>query len=363
MASMRFYSYSPSLERKINRLLQRKRPITLATLSFSSPFLLAPMAAIGNAPFRLLMQELGSGGSISEFISCQGILHANRRTKQMLKIHPREENVGIQIFGQDPEKMAQAALLAQEQGPNFIDINLGCPVRRVVGRGAGAALLKDPLALGKYLEPIKRVLHLPLSIKIRMGWDTQCINGDEICHVAQESGVALVSIHGRTRSQGYGGKANWDYIEWLASQTPLPLIGNGDLHRPLQVRECWKKTHCSALMIARGCLRNPFIFLESYLEEGEELSFSAKDHFEVLQRYRYYVCESFEQQSVQMVQVRKLILWFASGFPCAREFRSRLFSWKTLNDLMNYTEDYFTHLGETSKSIDYSQDFMMSGHG
>ena len=360
---MSFYSYSPSLERKINRLLQRKRPIALNTLSFSSPFLLAPMAAIGNAPFRLLMQELGSGGSISEFISCQGILHGNRRTRQMLRINPLEKNVGIQLFGQDSDKMAQAALLAQEQAPSFIDINLGCPVRRVISKGAGAALLKDPVSLGKYLETIKKVLNLPLTIKIRMGWDSQCINGDEVCHVAQESGVTLVSIHGRTRSQGYGGKSNWDYIEWLSSQTPLPLIGNGDLHQPQQVRECWKKTHCSALMIARGCLRNPFIFLESYLEEGEELEFSAKDHFEVLQRYQLYVSESFPQESVQMVQIRKLILWFASGFPNAREFRSELFSWKTLKDLMNYTEDYFTHLGEKRKSIDYAQDFMMSGHG
>ena len=358
---MGLYSFSGPLKSKIERLLGRKR--SPEGLNFSSPFLLAPMAAIGNAPFRLLMQELGSGGSISEFISCNGLLHNNRRTQQMLYIDHQEQNVGLQLFGEDPEKMARAAQIAQEQGPEFIDINLGCPVRKIVGKGAGAALLKDPKSLGKYLEAIKKVLHLPLTIKIRTGWDADGINGDEICHVARESGVSWVSIHGRTRAQGYRGQADWNYVEWLADQTPLPLIGNGDLHQAHQVRERWRKTRCQALMVARGCLRNPFIFLESYLEDGEEIIFTASDHWEVLQRYRGHVCNFFERESVQIVQIRKLILWFASGFTGAADFRSELFDWKSLNELMNYAEDFFMGLGNSCKFINYNQDFMMSGHG
>ena len=363
---MGLYSYSHSLQSKIGQFAWNANapsPLTPGHLQFSSPFLLAPMAAIGNAPFRLLMQELGAGGSISEFVSCNGILHYNRRTEQMLRIDPGEKNVGIQLFGADPQHMAQAAQVAQQHNPQFIDINLGCPVRKVVGKGAGAALLKNPMELGHYLEAIKKVLQVPLTIKIRMGWDASGINGDEVCHVARESGVAMVSIHGRTRAQGYRGQADWNYVEWLATQTLLPLVGNGDLHQPYQVRERWQKTHCSALMIARGCLRNPFIFLESYLREGEQQFFSAQDYWEVLTRYWGHVEEFFPQEAVQMVQIRKLVMWFAAGFPGASKFRSQLFTWKQMGDLMSYAEDYFGRLGTCQKSIDYSQEFMMSGHG
>lgn len=354
----------------MNLLKQYKTPVTLGGLSFSSPFLLAPMAAIGNAPFRLLMQELGSGGSISEFISCNGILHHNRRTEQMLRIHSKEQNVGIQLFGDCPHKMAQAIEVVlgktERQGkiPDFIDINLGCPVRKVVGRGAGAALLKDPLKLGTYLETIKKNLPLPLTIKIRTGWDRDTINSDQVCHVARESGVSVVSIHGRTRAQGYRDKADWNYIEWLTQKTSLPIIGNGDLHQPHQVQNRWNQTRCQALMIARGCLRNPFIFLESYGNQGDQkIFFTARDHLEVLQHYQNLVCEFFEREPTQVIQVRKLVMWFAAGFPRASEFRSKLFGLKKLKDLMNYTEDYLSRLENTQKAIDYSQDFMMSGHG
>ncbi|MCY4645195.1 MAG: tRNA-dihydrouridine synthase family protein [Bacteriovoracales bacterium] len=360
---MELYAYSPSLQTKIDRLLTRKRPPTLKTPGLSSPFLLAPMAAIGNAPFRLLMQNLGHGGAVSEFISCKGILHGNRRTREMLRIDPGEKNVGIQLYGHDPDEMSRAALIAEESGAQFIDINMGCPVRKVVGRGEGAAMLKDPVAVGRCLEALKKVLSVPLTIKIRTGWDEQSINGDEICHVAAQSGVSMVSVHGRTRAQGYRGKCDWDYIENLALRSPLPIVGNGDLHCPRRVRARAQKTHCGALMIARGCLRNPFIFLESYLEEDESSPFVAQDYLEVLMRFREYVCAFFPKESHQISQVRKLVLWFAYGFPGAVQFRSKLFLQKSMKDLMIYAQDYFAPLGTRQKSIDYNADFMMSGHG
>ena len=361
---MGFYAYSQPLQSKINRLLRRKRPPPLAQPSFTSPFLLAPMAAISNAPFRLLMQELGSGGSISEFINCNGILQGNRRIREMLRIDPREQNVGIQLYGAQAAEMALAAQITQElPGVQFIDINMGCPVRKVVNRGAGAALLEDPQKLGRYLEEIKKILRLPLTIKIRTGLDSQRVNAHEVCHVARESGVGMISVHGRTRAQGYRGHADWGYTEWLAGQTPLPLVGNGDLHQAHQVQRRWHKTRCSALMIARGCLRNPFIFLESYLELGEQFAPTAGDYWEVIQRFQRHVEDYFSQESVQIVQVRKLVLWFASGFPGACEFRSRLFTWRSMRELMDYGEQFFHPLGSTQKSIDHRQDFMMSGHG
>ena len=354
--------YSASLQEKIDRLIAQKPPSLVGEPGFSSPFLLAPMAAIGNAPFRLLMQELGSGGSISEFISCKGILHGNKRTRQMLRIDPKEKNVGIQLYGQGPEDMARAALIACEHGAQFIDINMGCPVRKVVGRGEGAAMLKDPAGAGRCMEAVKKAIPVPLTVKIRTGWDEESINAREVCRIAQDSGASMVSLHGRTRAQGYRGASDWDYVEGLAADAPLPIVGNGDLHRPAQVRERWGKTKCRALMIARGCLRNPFIFLES-LGEGEGAAFTARDHLEVLGRYRELVCAAFDVPSHQIVQIRKLVLWFAYGFVGAVKFRADLFGHKTLKDLMSYAEDYFGALGPAVKSIDYTKDFMMSGHG
>ena len=279
--------FSPQLQKKIDLLKLKRRPTKLGRIDFASPLILAPMAGICTIPFRLLMEDLGAGGTVSELVSCHGINHGNDRTLSMLKIDPREENVGLQLFGEDPESMAKAAKVAQEYNPKFIDINMGCPVRKVVTKGGGSALLKEPQELIPYLKAIKEVLHIPLSIKIRTGWDDDSINADEVVKIANDLGIEWVAIHGRTRAQSYAGHANWDYIEELTQNSPLPLIGNGDLHQAYQVKERLEKTHCKALMIARGSLRNPFIFLESYIE-NEEIAFNGADYFEVIQRLNQY---------------------------------------------------------------------------
>ncbi len=357
-------SFSDSLQSKLDILNSRKQSCRLGELDFSSRILLAPMASICNAPFRLLMQQLGAGGSASELVSCDGIIHGNKRTLDMLRIHPKEKHLGIQLFGEDKDIMAQAAKTALEYRPDFIDINMGCPVRKVVNKGGGSALLKDAASLGPYLETVKKSLgSTPLTIKIRTGWDDDQINAHEIVHIAKESGVNMVAIHGRTRAQQYRGSANWDYIEWLAEESSLPLIGNGDLHQAFQVKERLDKTKCQAVMVARGCLRNPFIFLEPYTLESEDLKFTSADYFEVLSRYAYYVGEFFDREQVHLIQVRKLMMWFAAGFPGASIFRSKLFDFKTLEDAMKWSEDFFQSNASRTKFINYGQDFMMSGHG
>ena len=336
--------FSPQLQKKIDLLKLKRRPTKLGRIDFASPLILAPMAGICTIPFRLLMEDLGAGGTVSELVSCHGINHGNDRTLSMLKIDPREENVGLQLFGEDPESMAKAAKVAQEYNPKFIDINMGCPVRKVVTKGGGSALLKEPQELIPYLKAIKEVLHIPLSIKIRTGWDDDSINADEVVKIANDLGIEWVAIHGRTRAQSYAGHANWDYIEELTQNSPLPLIGNGDLHQAYQVKERLEKTHCKALMIARGSLRNPFIFLESYIE-NEEIAFNGADYFEVIQRLNQYTAESFDNERIKLIQMRKLIVWFAAGFPKAAKFRSLMFQSSDLADSLKIAEDYFLSLG------------------
>ena len=355
-------AFSHELQQKIDFFKAKRTPIKLGKIDFASPLLLAPMAGICTPPFRLLMEDLGAGGTVSELISCHGINHGNDRTLNMLKVDAREKNIGIQLFGEEPAAMAQAARVAESYNPKFIDINMGCPVRKVVTKGGGSALMKDTKALVPYLKTIKAALNIPLSIKIRTGWDDDQVNADEIIHIAEDLGIEWVAIHGRTRAQAYAGKADWSYLEKLATEATLPIIGNGDLHQPHLVRQRMDQTACQALMIARGCLRNPFIFLESYAN-SDDPSFVGADYWEVIQRLHEYTEESYSNERIKLIQMRKLIVWFAAGFPGAAKFRSFMFTCPNLADSMKIAEDYYLSLGAATKHIDYTETFMNSGHG
>ena len=347
---------------KIHSILSNQQSVKLGELTFSNSLILAPMAGICNMPFRLLMQELGAGGTVSELISSHGINHGNDKTLDMLRIHPLEKNVGLQLFGEDATQMAQAARKAQEFNPSFIDINMGCPVRKVVTKGGGSALLKDTHSLPLFLKTIKKECAIPLTIKIRTGWDSDQMNADEIVKIAFNEGINMVAIHGRTRAQQYEGKADWNYIEKVSAKSPLPIIGNGDLHNHLIIKKRLKNTSCSAFMVARGCLRNPFIFLES-MNENKDIYFIANDYIFVIHRL-FDLMQSFsESERTQVVQLRKLIAWFSSGFNGSSTFRTTLLQTSQTSDILKISEDYFSSLGTAQKYINEEEDFLTSGHG
>lgn len=358
--------FGPKLSSKIEKFQSFAEPISLGSVNFSSRLILAPMAGICNLPYRLLMQDLGAGGTVSELISCHGINYGNQRTLEMLKIDPLEKNSGIQLFGEDADSMSRAAEVAESYGPKFLDINMGCPVNKVVTKGGGSALMREVKNLAPLFEKMRSKMKIPLSIKIRTGWDANTLNAAEILKIAHESGIEWVAIHGRTRTQQYTGCANWDFIESLNEVKSLPLIGNGDLHHPYGVSERLQKTQCDALMLARGALRNPFIFLES-LDSGyasqKRSVFDGNDYWEVIQRLHMYITETFQDERASLVQLRKLIVWFAAGFPHAAAFRSQIFTCPHLEDTMKLTQDYFLSLGESQKFINYDEVFMSSGHG
>ncbi|HXH29596.1 MAG TPA: tRNA-dihydrouridine synthase [Bacteriovoracaceae bacterium] len=358
--------FSPQLAKKIEDFSSHAKPIKLGSIHFDSKLLLAPMAGICNIPFRLLMEDLGAGGTVSELISCHGINYGNQRTLEMLKIHQLEKNVGIQLFGEDGDSMARAAEVAQSYGAKFLDINMGCPVTKVVTKGGGSALLREVQKLAPLFEKMRSKMKIPLSIKIRTGWDSDTLNAEKVIQVAADCGIEWVAIHGRTRTQQYTGVANWQYIEDLNETKKLPLVGNGDLHHPYGVSDRLKKTKCDALMIARGALRNPFIFLESLDEKyasQKRSVFSGPDYWEAIQRLHYYCRETFNEERTVLVQLRKLVVWFAAGFPHAASFRSQIFACQDLQDCMKIAEDYFLSLGSSQKFINYDEVFMSSGHG
>lgn len=355
--------FSSVLQSKIDLLKARRRPVQLGAIHFDSPLLLAPMSSIGTAPYRLLMEDLGAGGTVSELISCHGINYKNIRTTDMLKVDTREKNIGLQLFGENPTAMANAAKVAEEFGPKFIDINMGCPVKKVVGTGAGSSLLKDTSTLGNFFGEIKKAIQLPLSIKIRIGWDHDSINAMEVIHIAREEGVEFVAVHGRTRSQQYTGKANWDLLEKLGDKAPLEIIGNGDLHTVSFVREKMNSTKCSALMLGRGPLRNPFLFLEPYILENEEIFFTPEDHLEVIQKLVEYSRNYAHSDQTLLISIRKHLIWMAAGYNNVSHFRDLVFKTPDLNETMKIAEEFFTTLKDKRKRLQDHDSFMTSGHG
>ncbi len=356
--------FSAALNQKIAHLEKRRTACRLGGPHFKSPLILAPMAAICNAPFRLLMQLLGAGGTVSELISCHGINHRNERTLNMLKLHPREKRVGIQLFGEDALAMGRAAAFVEETSkPDFIDLNLGCPVKKVVSRGGGSALLQDPSQLGRYFAQIKKQITIPLTVKIRTGWDVNSINADEILKIAKEEGLSFVAVHGRTRSQQYTGSADWIYLESLAALEIIPVLGNGDLHSPTLVRDKLEHSNCNGLMLARGALRHPFIFLESFLNDDEPSPFQGLDYWEILVYLQELMKEEFQCERHVLVQLRKIAVWFASGLPKAANFRSQVFQSDNLQDCLRIIQRFFVEECGHHKAIDYEDGFMMGGHG
>ncbi len=355
--------FKAELQNKIDVLKARRKPVQLGGITFDSPLLLAPMSSIGTAPFRLLMEDLGAGGTVSELISCHGINYKNIRTTDMLKVDPREKNVGLQLFGENPEAMANAARVAETYNPKFIDINMGCPVRKVVGTGAGSSLLKDTSTLGHFFSTIKKSISIPLSIKIRTGWDQDSINAMEVIHIAHEEGIEFVAIHGRTRSQQYSGQANWELLEHLGAKSPLDIIGNGDLHTPGIIREKIQSSKCQALMLGRGPLRNPFLFLEPYINEEDEIFFTPEDHLEVAQKLIEYSREYAHSDHTLLISIRKHLIWMAAGYNNVSYFRDLIYKTPDLTETMKISEEFFSTMKDKRKRLQDNDSFMTSGHG
>jgi nifR3 family TIM-barrel protein len=355
--------FRPELQNKIDTLKARRKPIQLGSIHFDSSLLLAPMSSICTAPFRLLMEDLGAGGTVSELISCHGINYKNIRTIEMLKIDPREKNIGLQLFGENPESMALAAKVMEEFNPKFIDINMGCPVKKVVGTGAGSSLLKDTSLLPAFFSTIKKAIKIPLSIKIRIGWDQDSINALEVIHIAKEEGIEFVAVHGRTRAQQYTGNANWEFLENLAIKSPLDIIGNGDLHTATLVKLKMQETKCPAVMLGRGPLRNPFLFLEPYILDGENIYFTPEDHLEVMKKLIEYSKDYAHSDHTLLISIRKHLIWMAAGYTNVGAYRDTIFKTPDLDETIKISEEFFHSLNDQKKRLADHDSFMTSGHG
>ena len=222
--------------------------------------ILSPMAGFSDKPYRLICREYGSAMSYTEFVSVEGILHGNERAWQMLAFDPSENPMAFQIFGSDEVKIEEVARKIEQLGPDIIDINMGCSVAKVSGKGAGAGLLQDPAKIGRIFARLSRTLSIPVTGKIRLGWDDNSLNYLEVAKVLEDNGAALIAVHGRTKAQAYKGVANWDAIAEIKQAVTVPVIGNGDVTCAADIERIKKRTGCDGVMIGRAAIGNPWIF-------------------------------------------------------------------------------------------------------
>lgn len=317
--------------------------MTIGNITLDNNIILAPMAGVSDLPFRLLCHEQGAGLVCMEMISAKAILYHNRNTESLLEIHPQEGPVSLQLFGSDPAIMADIAARIEDRPFQILDINMGCPVPKIVGNGEGSALMKNPLLAGQIIEAVVKAVGKPVTVKIRKGFDEEHVNAVEMAHVAQESGAAAVAVHGRTREQFYSGKADWDIIRRVKQAVSIPVIGNGDVVDGESALALLQQTGCDGIMIGRACQGNPWIFREvkNFLESGQKCPRPTNREIvdTILRHARLQL--QYKGEYIGIREMRKHVSWYSAGVPNSARFRAEINAMESMEELMDAVSAVF----------------------
>lgn len=311
------------------------KTLKIGTVELENPLVLAPMAGVTDLPFRLLCREQGAGLICMEMVSAKAILYNNKNTENLLEIHPAEHPVSLQLFGSDPNIMGEIARRIEERPFDILDINMGCPVPKIVNNHEGSALMRDPGLVREIVGSVVRAVRKPVTVKIRKGFDGEHVNAVEIAKIIEDCGAAAVAVHGRTREQYYSGRADWDIIRQVKDAVRIPVIGNGDVTGPQEARRMLEETGCDGVMIGRAARGNPWIFSEILAELGSGRTVPRPTRQETVAMMLRHARMQLEYKGAYtgIREMRKHIAWYTAGFPRSAKLRAAINEVETYEQL------------------------------
>ena len=297
-----------------------------------SNVILAPMAGVTDLPFRVLCREQGAGCVVTEMVSAKAVLYNNKNTRELLQIDPAERPAAVQLFGSEPDIMAEIAARLEEGPYDYIDVNMGCPVPKIVNNGEGSALMKNPERAKEVLTAMVKAVKKPVTVKFRKGFNDLSVNAVEFAKMAESCGIAAVAVHGRTREQYYSGKADWDIIRQVKEAVRIPVIGNGDIFTPEDAGRMLKETGCDGIMVARGAKGNPWLFgrINHYLDTGEVLPGPSMAEIKAMILRHGRMLVQFKGEGVAMREMRGHMAWYTKGMPHSATLRNEINQVETL---------------------------------
>ena len=317
--------------------------LTIGNVTLDNNIILAPMAGVSDLPFRLLCRQMGAGLVCMEMVSAKAIYYNNKNTEGLMEIHPEETPVSLQLFGSDPKIMSEMAKRIEDRPFAILDVNMGCPVPKVVNNGEGSALLKNPKLVEEILTALVKAIDKPVTVKIRKGFNDLNVNAVEIAKIAEGCGVSAVAVHGRTREQYYSGKADWDIIARVKDAVKIPVIGNGDVDSPKAAKALIEQTGCDGIMIGRAAQGNPWIFREvkEYLENGVLIDRpTPREKKEMILSHAKLQLQ-YKGEYTGVREMRKHLSWYTVGMPNSAKFRQMINTMESMDALVNSLDEIF----------------------
>ncbi len=322
----------------------------IGNVEIKNRIVMAPMAGFSNTSYRKIIKEMGAGLIFAEMVSDKAIVFESKKTLDMLKMDEKERPLAQQIFGSDEESFVKAAKRVEEMmQPDIIDINMGCPVPKVALKNqAGSALLKNPEKIKRIVSSVVRAVHVPVTVKIRSGWDEASINAVEVAKTIESAGASAITVHARTRSQGYSGKADWSIIKQVKESVTIPVIGNGDVTTPELAKEMLEQTGCDAVMIGRGILGNPWLIREcvALVEENKKIAPVSNMEKITMMKRHFELLKKDKNEKVALLEIRTNILYYLKNMPQSKEIKQKVCTCKTSEELMDVLNTYEQSLKE-----------------